>query len=343
MQTGLNTGKKLLYTMQANMNNLDIYTSTGGKYSRHPDMINALRNGVGRPQSLQVALTNRCNLKCVFCSVAERELKQEWDYEELLKAIDAFIVCGIKTIEFSGGGEPTLHLRFPEIIRFAKARGLRLGLITNGLKLKDLPESDLALFDWIRISMVALDYQKTIELPDKFPDNVTIGMSYVVGQKEYQGRRTHWQNDFEQLKKIGEYAKRYNVKFIRVVPECFTDEYEMNILHEFYQSMCNDLGAPFMFQPKRQKQAEHCWMDAVKSWLHVDGYVYPCNSISLNTDANRDFAPQYRLCHWTEIKAYYQIRGNQSLDVSRCNRCVFTLQNNIIADLLEPIIHEDFV
>lgn len=75
-------------------------------------MINSLRHGIGRPQSLQVALTNRCQLRCVFCSVAERELKQEWDYEELLKAIDDFIDCGIKTIEFSGGGEPTLHPDF---------------------------------------------------------------------------------------------------------------------------------------------------------------------------------------------------------------------------------------
>lgn len=329
------------------MNNLDIYTSTGSKYSHHPDMINALRNGVGRPQSLQVALTNRCNLKCVFCSVAERELKQEWDYEELLKAIDAFIACGIKTIEFSGGGEPTLFPHFDDLVRECNGRGLKLGLITNGIKLKELSAPYLPVlhyFDWIRISMVALDYQETIELPDKFPDNVTIGMSYVVGQKEYQGRRTHWQNDFEQLKKIGEYAKRYNVKFIRVVPECFTDEYEMNILHEFYQSMCNDLGVPFMFQPKRQKQAEHCWMDAVKPWLHVDGYVYPCNSVSLNTHANRDFHPGWRTCHWKHIRQYYNEYKDSYIKVAHlCDRCTFTQNNDVIKDLLTPIEHKEFV
>lgn len=340
---GLNTGQVHLSTMQTNMNDLDIYTSTGGKYSRHPDMINALRNGVGRPQSLQVALTNRCNLKCVFCSVSERNLKQEWDYEELLKAIDAFIDCGIKTIEFSGGGDPTLHPDFWGFVLHARRKGLKMGLITNGLRLKDFQHDDLALFDWIRISMVALDYQETIELPDKFPDNVTIGMSYVVGQKEYQGRRTYWQSDFEQLMKIKEYTSKYDIKFIRLVPECFSDEDEMNQIHECYDTLSNTLGNPWLFQPKRQKQAEHCRMDAIKPWLHVDGYVYPCNSISLNTDANRDFAPQYRLCHWTEIKTYYQNRGNQSLDVSRCDRCTFTQNNDAIRDLLTPMEHGEFV
>lgn len=325
------------------INNLDQYTSTGAKYFKHPEMINSLRNGIGRPQSLQVALTNRCNLKCVFCSVAERELKQEWNYLELCKAIQSFKKVGIHTIEFSGGGEPTIHPEFNAITQFSKGLGLQLGLITNGLRLNEIPDHIIKSYNWIRISMVALDYQEMIDLPDKFPDNVTIGMSYVVGQKEYQGKRTYWENDFEQLKKIGEYAKRYNVKFIRIVPECFADSYEMNILHEYYQSICNELGPPFMFQPKRQKQAEHCWMDAVKPWLHVDGYVYPCNSISLNTDACRDFAPQYRLCHWIEIEEYYKIRGNNSLNVSRCDRCTFVSNNDVIKDLLTPMDMEGFV
>lgn len=218
-----------------------------------------------------------------------------------------------------------------------------MGLITNGLRLKDFQHDDLALFDWIRISMIALDYQEMIELPDRFPDNVTIGMSYVVGQKEYQGKRTHWKNDFEQLMKIKEYAIKHNAKFIRVVPECFTDEYEMNILHEFYQSMCNDLGSPFMFQPKRLLQAKSCYMDALKPWADVDGYIYPCNSISLLSDAQRYFHPKYRLCHWSEIKEYYNNRGNQSLNVQSCDRCTFCQNNDVIKDLLTPITHEEFV
>src|SRR3990167_9521490 len=321
------------------MNNLDNYTSTGVKYSRHPQMIKSLRNGIGRPQSLQVPLTNKCNLKCVFCSVAERELKQQWTYHDLRKAIQAFMKAGIHTIEFSGGGEPTLHPEFNSITAYANDLGLKLGLITNGLRLQYIPEYVLKCYDWIRISMVALDYQETIDLPDKFPDNVTIGMSYVVGQKEYQSKLNYWENDHLQLMKIAGYAERYNAKFVRIVPECFSDDIEMNELHDQYK----DILSPFMFQPKRQRQAEYCYMDAVKPWLHVDSYVYPCNSISLNADADRDFAPQYRLCHWTEIGEYYKNRGNQSLDVAKCDRCTFVSNNEIIKELLQPIEHGEFV
>ena len=328
------------------MNNLDIYTSTGAKYHRASQVFDSLRHGIGRPQSLQVALTNKCNLSCIFCSVAERELKQQWDYDELMQAIDSFISVGIKTIEFSGGGEPTLFPRFSELIRECNGRGLKLGLITNSIKLKELSLSRLPVlsyFDWIRISMVALDYQETIELPDKFPDNVTIGMSYVVGQKEYQGKRTHWHDDYTQLMKVKEYAIKYNAEFVRIVPDCHSDSNEMLKLHDYYGILCNQLGNPFFFQYKMPYQAKICYMDSVKPWLDVDGFIYPCNSIPLHQDAGFKFHPKYRLCHWSEIESYYQNRGSQSLKVDSCNYCVFTKNNDVIKDLLTPMEHEEFV
>ena len=343
MQPDLNIGPRHPITIKINMDNLDSYTSTGAKYGRHYDMINSLRNGIGRPQSLQVALTNRCNLKCVFCSVAERDLKDEWSFEDLIKAIEAFISIGIKTIEFSGGGEPTLYREFNELVIFCKQRGLLLGLITNGMRLKEISQDILSKFEWIRISMVGLDYQETIDLPDKFPDNVTIGMSYVVGQKEYQGKRNYWQSDYDQLMKIKEYALKYKAKFIRIVPECFSNNIEMEQIHYYFQSIFPIFGYPFIFQPKKQKQAEYCWMDSIKPWLDVSGYVFPCNSISLLSDAQRYFHPKYRICHWTEIEKYYQNRGKESLKIDNCDRCTFVSQNEIISELLTPIVHEEFV
>lgn len=305
-------------------------------------MIEALRAGYGRPQSLQVSLTNRCNLKCIFCSVAERDLKDEWLFEDLIKAIESFISVGIKTIEFSGGGEPTLYPQFNEFVTFCKQRGSLLGLITNGMRLKYIPYDILGMFEWIRISMIGLDYYEKIELPD-FPDNVTIGMNYVVGQKQYQNKRIYWINDTDQLMKIKEYAIKYNAKFIRLVPECYSNNYEMVILHEKWQGICETLGPLFIFQPKKAEQAEYCWIDAVKPWLSENGYIYPCNSVSLCTSANRTFDAKWRLCHWTEIEDYYRHRGSESLDVFYCDRCYFTQNNDVIFKLLKQIEFEQFV
>ena len=329
------------------MNAEQAYTSTGLKYARHFGMIDALREGRGAPQSLQVSPTNRCNLRCVFCSVDERDLKLEWDLADLIEAIQMFRGLGIKTVEFSGGGDPTMYPHLPEIVSFCQGAGLQLGMITNGLKLKDVPRGTLEAFTWIRVSMVTLDYYDTLELPQPWPDNVTLGMSYGLSQINYTGgdRRAN-ASDYEGLRRAREYAIRYGAKYVRCVPECFTpNEEEMARVHAYWEPLVAELGPPLFFQHKWQRQAAACWMDAVKPWLHSDGFLYPCNSVSLNTAAHRDFAPEWRLCHWTEAKDYFSRRGTGSLGFvgGLCDRCTFTKNNAELADLLVPMEHEAFV
>ena len=182
------------------------FTSTGAKYARHWPMIEALREGRGAPQSLQVSVTNACNLACIFCSTDERELKQKWDISELIEALTMFRQIGIKTVEFSGGGDPTLYRELPEVVAYCRGAGLKMGMITNGIKLKDLPRETLDSFSWIRVSMVSLDYVRTVDLPQPWPNNTVLGMSYVVGQINYNGTdRRYNDSDLEGLKMVKEY------------------------------------------------------------------------------------------------------------------------------------------
>src|SRR5262249_36705183 len=88
------------------------------------------------------------------------------------------------TVEFSGGGDPTMYAPLPEIVAEARGLGYQLGMITNGLKLKDLPRETLSAFAWIRVSIVTLDYYDTLELP-AWPSDTTLGMSYVLSQIDY--------------------------------------------------------------------------------------------------------------------------------------------------------------
>ena len=323
-----------------------VYTSTGAKYARHWPMIAALRNGVGMPPSLQVSPTNRCNLRCVFCSVDERDLKLEWDLADLCDAITTMHALGVRTVEFSGGGDPTVYPHLPNLVKACQAMGLQLGMITNGILLKELPRETLEAFTWIRVSMVTLDYYDTLVLPEPWPSNVTLGMSYVLSQINYTGGKRRANNDdYEGLKRARDYAIRYGARYVRCVPECFTPgEDKMAEVHAYWEPLVASLGPPLFFQHKWQKQATACWMDAVKPCLHTDGFLYPCNSVSLNTAAHRDFDPQWRLVHWTGALDYFSRRGAGSLGyVGRlCDRCTFTRNNAEIESLLVPLEHEAF-
>jgi MoaA/NifB/PqqE/SkfB family radical SAM enzyme len=67
----------------------------------------------------------------------------------MISAIDDMVKLGVKAINWSGGGEPTLHPDFAYFVDYAAFKGLKQGLFTNAYK--DIPLQDR--FSWIRISL----------------------------------------------------------------------------------------------------------------------------------------------------------------------------------------------
>ena len=90
------------------------------------------------PVLSEVAVTYRCNLKCVFCyagsgCAANPTGSAEEMTVEQVKAVLWKIFHQAKTPSVSfTGGEPTLLAKLPELIRYAKGLGMRVNLITNG-------------------------------------------------------------------------------------------------------------------------------------------------------------------------------------------------------------------
>jgi cyclic pyranopterin phosphate synthase len=91
---------------------------------------------------LRVSLTDKCNLRCVYCMPKHRELKDTenmtTDYENLLKIIKASVVLGINKVRFTGG-EPLILKKLDNLIEgTSKIPGIKeICLTTNGLLLKD--------------------------------------------------------------------------------------------------------------------------------------------------------------------------------------------------------------
>lgn len=81
---------------------------------------------------LQVARV--CNQKCLFCSNPENGRTIEWG--EAVALVDSFAAQGAAGVILTGG-EPTLFDRLPELIAYARAKGLPPRLITNGQRAAD--------------------------------------------------------------------------------------------------------------------------------------------------------------------------------------------------------------
>jgi MoaA/NifB/PqqE/SkfB family radical SAM enzyme len=110
-----------------------------------------------RPFKLfQIEPTLLCSLACVMCPWSE--LRQSGSQMEwgTFSRIQAHLRLA-EAVDFTGGGEPLLHPRLPEMVRAAKEAGCRTGFSTNGVRLTaELAQALLAAgLDWISFSVDA--------------------------------------------------------------------------------------------------------------------------------------------------------------------------------------------
>jgi Fe-coproporphyrin III synthase len=78
-------------------------------------------------------ITRRCNLKCAHCYAQAKdiEFENELSTEEGKALIDDLAYFGSPVILFSGG-EPTLRKDLPELAAYAREKGMRAVISTNG-------------------------------------------------------------------------------------------------------------------------------------------------------------------------------------------------------------------
>ena len=151
------------------------------------------------PISIEIHLTNLCNLNCYWC--AEKNYRMDnttLNYNIIERIFDDIQGTSIG-VTLDGGGEPTLHPNFSDIINCAKKNQVPLGLITNGII--DVSEHTTD-FNWIRVSLDASNSkqfyeQKKVNRYNSVIDNITrlckykshtnIGVSYALSKNNIEG------------------------------------------------------------------------------------------------------------------------------------------------------------
>lgn len=130
----------------------DFTTSTGtletNKDSSHVneniiqtnDQNNILYDKYGRFHNyLRISLTEKCNLRCMYCMPHEgihlTEKSKLLTLDERMRLISIFSTLGVTKLRFTGG-EPTISNQLLPLVRHAKDCGIKsIGITTNGLEL----------------------------------------------------------------------------------------------------------------------------------------------------------------------------------------------------------------
>jgi MoaA/NifB/PqqE/SkfB family radical SAM enzyme len=111
----------------------------------------------GKVVFAQIEPTTRCNYTCGFCSGRQMD-QTDFAADDFARLLDAF--PDLEHIELQGEGEPLLHKGFFDMARQARARGIRLSMITNGSLLSQ--ERVAAILD---LGMEAINV--SVESPDE--------------------------------------------------------------------------------------------------------------------------------------------------------------------------------
>ncbi len=97
-------------------------------------------------------LGSRCNMSCKFCMSEEGDLKPDVVFEEMAKMDGGMVVFA--------GGEPLLYGELEGYLEFAKRRGLKTKVQTNGVLLDSIDYLDL-------IDVLNLPLDGTKEIHDR--------------------------------------------------------------------------------------------------------------------------------------------------------------------------------
>ena len=132
-------------------------------------------------RDLRISVTDRCNLRCVYCMPAEGmpwlPKEQLLTYEELTRFARVCLDLGVTGIRLTGG-EPTVRADLPVLVKMlADLRpGLDLSLTTNALKLEAMaPALRDAGLTRVNVSLDTLDRERFHRLArrDRLDDVLT--------------------------------------------------------------------------------------------------------------------------------------------------------------------------
>jgi len=127
------------------------------KILNHFDRLKAVARGENTPPiTVEIDPSNRCNHACQWCFSALSHTGEYLGLECFERLVAELKHMGVQSVVLKGGGEPTIHPHFPDLIKSLQNNTLAVGLITNGTLLR--PGSREAIrnhVDWARVSLDA--------------------------------------------------------------------------------------------------------------------------------------------------------------------------------------------
>lgn len=297
------------------------------------------------PISIELHLTNRCNLNCEWC--VDKQIRKSKDSLKLdtLQAFVEDIAWKNIGLTIEGGGEPTLYEKFNEFVLLCYRNGIKLGLITNGVKI--LPIEILKCFDWIRVSLDSTNREEYIKekgvdcfetvvsnikrIAREAPE-VILSIGYVITTRNCENISKLF-SLFEDVK-----IDHFRIRTVEEYDKYMISQKKAEELSRIINDVAKRKHANVLLSLVRQEENDNkglpCIAHSLRAIIHADGNVLVCekrrHDIMILGNINKDKFSKI----WLN-KKHCEMAKKLSKPESQkgCTVCRITKYNEIITEL----------
>lgn len=347
--------------------------------------LEALRRGEQIvPQHVQIILSDLCNHDCGFCAYRMTGYtSNQWFGEtradgtvnnnpnrmiktsKALEILDDCAAMGVGGIQFTGGGEPTVHKDHISIFSHALDLGLRCALVTNGNILRTGWSDVLPLFTWLRVSLDAgnentysrirrvspVAFHKALtnirflrDEIDKRGTGSTLGVGFVVTRENYREVAAA----AALAKAAGAHNMRIGAVFSTEGLGYYEDIHGACVEHiAEARSVSGDGFDVVDLFGQRIGDLEHgapsysrCYFQEYVTYIGADLNVYRCCNTAYNAQGfvGSLMSQRFQTLWSGETKNH----SFESFDPKTCQRCQFNGKNQLLNSVVTPPLHPDF-
>lgn len=158
---------------------MDRYRIDSHKLLYHVSRVNEWLDGKTiYPVYMEVSPSGQCNHRCIFCGLDFMGYQNRYlDASIFMERLSEMHVLGLKSIMYSGEGEPLIHKQIAEIINYTKECGIDAALTTNAVLLKEgLAEKIIPDLTWMKVSIGGASKNTYAKVHRSRPDDLDIVM-----------------------------------------------------------------------------------------------------------------------------------------------------------------------
>lgn len=344
------------------------------KAFRHPDVLDGVWEGVPRRvPHIEMILADLCQQHCGFCayrlegyaSNQRFDEKRMMPTDKALEIIDDCASMGVQAVQFTGGGEPTLHPAFMQCFSLA-TRYMKVGLVTNGIRIADYSTASLTMMGhaaWVRVSLdaaTAQTYCKIRKVHAKHWEKAqnaiqlikqhgapVVGVGFVVTPD-------NWREVYDAAalaRSLGADNFRISAQFSNEDEKLFEGFHseaaglckEAEKLSYYGFTVYNRFGDRLEDLRLKNPEDKLCGYQFFTTYIGADLQVYRCCGYAYNDRGwIGDLKNQRFKDFWMSQERFDKQFG---FDARGCERCQFRRQNQALAYVLDPNpqMHEAFV